>query len=233
MDLPHTIVVSEALYEYIKAELADDIYVYKSTTTNYSDDLAYKVDSYEVTTEGKAVLTVRNDKRIDIYSMDNLGAFDGVLNGYDLVTIESISSIDDSKFSVTVSGLCTALSSKIEKITSFGLKLSNSVFYSSNFFTFPSGYKGARINYKTFGINVSLLITAKDDASGHVIESITQKIYDTFFYLNNGTTPLEIDGKTAYLKTFGNFNTTELSQNASNLRSKLVTIAFSYTMRYQ
>lgn len=232
MDIPHTIAVSDALFEVIKEEIGSEVYVYKSTSSNYEDDLIYHVESSTLSSDGRAVIRVYNDPRINIYEMEDLDKFDGVLNGYDVVTIESIEQVSDSIFVVNVSDVNDAFTSEMESIETFGLKLSNYVFYDASFFSFPQSYRGNRISYKTFGVNVKLLITTKDDITNYAIEYLTQKIYDLFYYCNNGNTPLTIDKNTMYVRPFGNFSSIDISQESDNVNSRLVTISFSYNLRY-
>lgn len=232
MERPHTIEVSDALFEVIKAELGDDVFVYKSTSSNYEDDLTYRVESFTTSTDGRATIRVANDPRINIYEIADLDKFDGVLNGYDIVSIDSIEEVNPDVFIVNVSQVNDSFSNNIESIDSFGLKLSNYVFYDASFFAFPQSYRGNRISYKTFGLNVKLLITTKDDITNYAIEYLTQKIYDLFYYYNNGSTPLEIDKNILYIKPYGNFNSIDVSQESDNINSRLITISFSYNLRY-
>ena len=233
MDKPHSIAVSEALFERLKEDLAEDIYIYRSTSSNYEDDLTYHVESFTTSADGRASIRVANDPRINIYEIEGLDKFEGSLNGYDIVSIDSIEEVNENVFIVNVSQVGESFTSGIEAIDSFGLKLSNYIFYDASFFAFPQSYRGNRISYKTFGLNVKLLITTKDDITNYAIEYLTQKIYDLFYYCNNGSTPLEIDGNVMYIKPFGNFSSIDIAQESDNINSRLVTISFSYNLRYK
>ncbi|MGL5576784.1 MAG: hypothetical protein ACRDD8_05325 [Bacteroidales bacterium] len=233
MLIPHTIAVSEGIYELLKEELIDDVYVYKKTGLDVSDDIVYQVSEYTAYQDGKATLKVKNNPTANIYEIEGLDKFDGVLNGFDDVVIDSIEQIDDNNFTVNVSKVNDSLLGEIEKIKTFGLKLSKSVFYDASFFAFPQSYGGSRISYKTFGVNVKLLITTKDDITNYTIEYLTQKIYDLFYYYNHGSTELNIDGNPLYIRPYGNFSSIDVVQESDNISSRLVTISFSYKLRYK
>ncbi len=236
MDLryQHGIVVSQGVFDFFKSNIPE-IFIYSDNSKDYGSDLVYNVVSSTDNGENKLTLIVENDISNDIYTIPDLSVFTGVINGYAQVTIDSISKIDELSFSVNVSNVNQALMpvSGYDTITTFGLRLLNSAFYECDFFNFNQSYSGSRISNKTFGITARLLITTKDDGTNLSIEYITQKIHDLIFYDNMGKLPITIDDRMVYLIPFGSMAHSDITHENKDISVRLVTISFSYKLRYK
>ncbi|MGL6131084.1 MAG: hypothetical protein ACRCZ9_05690 [Fusobacteriaceae bacterium] len=231
----HGVVVSNALLDFFKKELSD-IFVYSDNSIDFGSDLPYQVISSTTNGDGKMTLIVENDIRHDIYKIPDLSVFTGVINSYSRVNIDSISKIDELSFSVNISGVNQSFYGQTlvsNEISVFGLRLQNSIFYECDFFNFGASYSRSRISNKTFGITARLLITTKDDQTNLSIEYITQKINDLIFYDNMGKVPIEIDKNIFYIFPFGSLNHMNISQENKEINSRMVTISFSYMLRYK